>query len=100
MITAEVNQPYSNRIQLLLEDWVGPLVQPTSPPAPFDPTDPGVLEVYINGVPATVSTFSFDSVNNRYLLFLAEAFDPSTAVVQAIHHMPSPPYQYGIPVVI
>jgi hypothetical protein len=98
-ILAQVNAPFSNRVQLVLECWVGPLVRPTSPPVPFDPTDPKVLEVYINGIPATVKTASFDSVNNRYLLFLAEAFDPSTAVVQAIHHMPSPPYQYGLPVV-
>lgn len=98
MITAIVNAPYSNRIQLALEGWVGPFVRPLSPPVPFDPTDPKVLEVYIDGRPARVSTFSFDSINNRYLLFMEDAFDPSTAVVQTIHHMPKPPYQYGVPV--
>ena len=97
MITAVVNRPYPSRIQLPLEGWIGPFTRPTSPPVPFDPTDPEVLEVYVNGIPATVSTASFDSVNNRYLLFMAEPFDPSTAVVQVIHHMPRPPYQYGVP---
>jgi len=67
MITVQTNGPYPNRIQLLLGDWVGPLVRPTSPPEAFDPSVD--LEVYVDGLPVPVSAWFFDRINNRYLLF-------------------------------
>ena|SRR5271157_3721224 len=94
MITAMTNAPYPNRIQLILGDWVGPLTQPTSPPTPFDPTNSEHLEVYVNGVLLAIETASFDAINNRYLLFASIQFD-LTGVIQLVHHMPSPPFQYG-----
>ena len=87
----EINSPYSNRIQLVLGDWIGPLTRPTSPPTPFNPmTD---LEIYINGKVTSVTSWSFDSINNRYLLFTGVTIDQS-GVIQVIHHMPSPPFRY------
>ena len=94
MITAQVNAPYQNRIQLLLGDWIGPLFQ-DGPLGQFDPRRD--LEVYVDGLPVPVQGFSFDVINNRYLLFMAAAIDLQGAV-QVIHHMPSPPFQYGTPV--
>ena len=98
MITAIVNAPYSNRIQLALGDWIGPLVQPTSPPRLFDPTRKQDLEIYVDGLPVSVKTASYDAVNNRYLLFMDRDINLK-GVIQVIHHMPKPPFQYSVPTI-
>ena len=97
MIAAQTNAPYPNRLQLVLGDWIGPLIRPTSPPVEFDPTKD--VEVYVDGVPLDITMASFDALNNRYLLFASKAFDLQ-GVIQVIHHMPSPPFQYGAPAVL
>src|SRR5271168_854619 len=86
---AETNQPYPNRIQLVLAPYVGPLVQ-DGPLGAFDPRHD--LEVYVDGVLQTVQTFSFDQANNRYLLFLATAFNLQ-GVIQIVYHVPSPSFE-------
>ena len=96
MLVAQTNAPYPNRIQLVLGDWIGPLIQPSSPPVEFDPTNPEHLEVYVDGLPLIIQNVSFDSVNNRYLLFADKQFNLQ-GVVQVIHHMPDPPFQCGVP---
>lgn len=92
MITAQTNAPYPNRIQLILGDWIGPLIQPSSPPVEFDPTQD--VEIYVDGLLIPVATASYDAINNRYLLFMAQAINLQ-GVIQVIHHMPNPPFQYG-----
>ena len=95
MLTATTNGPYPNRIQIGLGNWIGPLIQSSSPPVEFDPTNPKHLEVYVDGLPLPIQNASYDPVNNRYLLFAGKTFNLQ-GVVQLIHHMPSPPFQYGI----
>ena len=74
MITARTNGPYPNRIQLPLGDWIRPFVQPA--PGTLGDFDPRRdLEVYVDGLPVAVQTFSYDSINNRYLLFLEKTID-------------------------
>jgi hypothetical protein len=86
-VSLETNAPYPNRIQLLLGTGIqGPLVTTTRA---FNPTID--MPCYVNGVVIPILSWSFDSVNNRYLLYTQQIFDP-TAVVQAVHHMPSPPF--------
>ena len=92
MIVAQTNAPYPNRIQLTLGDWIGPLIQPSSPPVEFDPTVD--VEIYVDGLPVAVQTASYDAINNRYLLFMERNINLQ-GVIQVIHHMPSPPFQYG-----
>ena len=94
MLTATTNAPYPNRLQLMLGDWIGPFIQPASPPVEFDPTNPKHLEVYVDGLPLAIINASYDPVNNRYLLFADKAFNLQ-GVIQLIHHMPRPPFQYG-----
>jgi hypothetical protein len=86
---AQTNQPYPNRIQIVLAPFVGPLVQ-DGPLGSFDPRRD--LQVYVDGTPTTVQTFSFDAANDRYLLFTASTFDLQ-GVIQIVHHVPSPPFQ-------
>ena len=92
MLTAVTNAPYPNRIQLLLGNYIGPLIRPTSPPVEFDPTVD--VEVYVDGIPLVIQNASYDAVNNRYLLFANRPFNLQ-GVIQVVHHMPSPPFQYG-----
>jgi len=87
---AQTNQPYPNRIQLVLAPLVGPFVQ-DGPLGAFDPRRD--LQVYVDGVLQVIQTFSFDPVNNRYLLFLATAFNLQ-GVIQVVHHCPSPPFSF------
>lgn len=91
---AIVNTVYPNRIQLSLGALTGPfsITNPDSTVTSFDPRE--LLEVYVGGLPVTLISFSFDAVNNRYLLFTAKPMD-TTQVVQVIYHMPSPAYASG-----
>ena len=89
MITAMVNTPHPDRIQLLLGSLHGPLFSDTL--GAFDPRRD--VAVYLNGRKVVPKAFTFDSPNNRYLLFLSEVivFDPPP-IVQLLHHMPSSPF--------
>jgi hypothetical protein len=87
---AQTNQPYPNRIQLVLAPFVGPFVQ-DGPLGDFDPRRD--LEVYVDGVREVIQTFSFDATNNRYLLFMQNTIN-LTGTIQIIHHVPSPPFQF------
>lgn len=84
------NAPYPNRIQYLI-DGMGPIFQ-DGPYGNFDPRRD--LEVYVDGVLTSVRSFTFDSLNNRYLLYTENAFNLQ-GVVQVVHHMPNPPFQYS-----
>ena len=88
---AQTNAPYPNRIQLQCSPLVGPFVQ-DGPLGAFDPRRD--LLVYADGVLQTIQTFSFDAVNNRYLLYLANAINLQ-GVIQVIHHVPSPPFSFS-----
>ena len=90
----ETNAPYPNRIQLLLDN-PGPLqaVFQDGPLGGFDPRRD--LEVYVDGTLTTVSTFTFDVPNNRYLLYTQNAINLQ-GVIQVIHHMPNPPFQFSL----
>ena len=93
MIQAFTNNGFPSRIQLTLGDWQGPFAQEgTSPPVLFDPTVD--LEVYVDGEPLKVLSAAYDSINNRYLLYMERAFNLQ-GVVQVLYHMASPPFQYG-----
>jgi hypothetical protein len=82
------NQPYPNRIQWILENYHGPFTQ-VGPYGDFDPRRD--LEVYVDGVLTPVSSFVFDSVNNRYLLYMDREINLQ-GVIQVVHHMPNPPF--------
>jgi hypothetical protein len=87
---AQTNAPYPNRIQIVLAPFVGPFVQ-DGPLGEFDPRRD--LQVYVDGVLQPVQTFSFDETNNRYLLFMQNAINLQ-GVIQIVHHVPSPPFQF------
>jgi hypothetical protein len=86
----EVNGPYPNRVQLILEQFIGPFVQ-NGPLGPFDPRRD--VEVYVDGVLIPVRNFTFDSANNRYLMYMDREINLQ-GVIQVVHHMPNPPFGY------
>ena len=49
------------------------------------------LELYVDGLPETISSYSYDKATNTYLLYMRRSVT-SDNIVQLIHHMPSPPY--------
>lgn len=90
-----INAPYPNRITLNCAPLVGPFVSESL--GNFDCTRD--VHVYLNGDKLVITSFAFDTNNNRYLMYTQnpflsgiEAMD-SAAVVQVLHHMPSPPFQ-------
>lgn len=85
---AIANGPYPNRLQLTLAPFIGPFVQ-NGPLGLFNPGRD--LDIYVDGVKLTVQTYSFDSVNNRYLIYMTAPFNLQ-GVIQVVHHMPSPPF--------
>jgi hypothetical protein len=88
MFSFETNAPYPDRIQWILNEYTGPLAQ-NGPLGSFDPRRD--LEVYVDGQLIAVHTFSFDTVNNRYLLYMDSAINLQ-GVIQVVHHMPNPPF--------
>lgn len=85
---AITNGPYPNRLQITLAPFIGPFVQ-NGPLGLFSPGRD--LDIYVDGLKLTVQTFSFDSVNNRYLIYMTAPFNLQ-GVIQVVHHMPSPPF--------
>jgi hypothetical protein len=87
---AETNAPFPNRIQIILNPLIGPFTQ-DGPLGQFDPRRD--LQVYVDGVLQPVQTFAYDANNNRYLLYMEQEINLQ-GVIQIIHHMPSPPFQF------
>ena len=88
----ETNAPYPNRLQLILDDITGPFLQ-SGPLGQFDPRRD--LEVYVDGALTPIRTFTYDYVNNRYLLYTQSPFNLQ-GVIQVVHHMPNPPFAFGL----
>lgn len=87
-ITAKINRPHPNRMQVLLgDDLVGPLYSVSL--GLFNPRRD--LSVYSGGIPLVVQSYTFDPVRNRYLLFFEQGLD-FDAITQVIHHVPNPPF--------
>lgn len=84
-----INANYPNRIELQLGALTGPF---TASSTALDPRQ--VFELYVDGDPKPIVSFSFDATNNRYLLFTAKPIS-ATQVVQLIYHIPSPVYASG-----
>ena len=82
------NGQYPNRVELRLGSAAGPLAQ-DGPLGPFDPRRD--LRLYVDGQPLNISSFSYDPVCNRYLMFIDRAINLQ-GTVQAVHHLPSPPF--------
>jgi hypothetical protein len=80
---------YPTRIQMYLGNIGGPLSSTNPDLGAFDPRRD--LEVYMDGSLLTINSFTFDSANNRYLMFADQTINMS-GVLQVIHHMPSPPF--------
>ncbi len=90
IVTAYTNQPYPNRIQLVVNPpFIGPFTQ-DGPLGAFNPARD--LSIYVDGVLQAISSSSFDTNNNRYLIYLVQAIDPQ-GFVQVVHHVPNPPFQ-------
>jgi hypothetical protein len=87
---AIANAPYPNRLQLVCNPYIGPFEQ-EGPLGLFDPARD--LSIYVDGVLQTVQTSYFDSVNNRYLIFMTQAFNLQ-GFIQVIHHVPNPPFAF------
>jgi hypothetical protein len=86
---ATTNGPFPNRIVLNCAPLNGPFTAVGSPAIPFDPRID--LVCYADGILLTVLSFSFDSANNRYLIFTSTQFNLQ-GVIQVVHHMPNPPF--------
>jgi len=86
-ISAVVNGNYSTRIQLQLGSLTGPLS--SSALGAFDPRRD--LDIYVDGAPMKILSFTFVVASNQYFMFTAHSFSP-TAIVQVIHHMPVGPF--------
>lgn len=87
MITAQVNAPYGNRVQVLLGSLQGPLASATL--GALDPVRD--FTVYVDGTPATLLSGVYDPGHNRYLVFSSTVLD-LTGVIQVLHAMPIAPF--------
>lgn len=79
------NPNYPNRLELYLGIIPGPIA------SPFDPVT--YCPTYVNGVRVTMTSSTYDTENNRYLMFYPIAFN--SQVVQVICSMPNPPFMAG-----
>ena len=82
------NAAYPTRIQWILNEYIGPFIQ-NGPLGELDPRRD--LEIYVDGVLLPVLTYTFDSINNRYLLYMESPFNLQ-GVIQVIFSMPDPPF--------
>lgn len=82
------NAPYTNRLAMVCDPFIGPFVHPTL--GSFDPRRD--MSFYVDGKPLTIASFNFDVTNNRYLMYTAAPFNLQ-GLIQGIHHMPQPPFQ-------
>jgi hypothetical protein len=87
---AITNEPYPNRLQLVCTPYLGPFEQ-EGPLGLFDPARD--LSIFCDGAPLTVQTSYFDSINNRYLIFMTQAFNLQ-GFIQVVHHVPNPPFAF------
>lgn len=86
-MTVLIDKDFPNRIQLKLGSVTGPLSQTTL--GAFSSSRD--LEIYINGILATVTHSDFDGINNRYLIYVQNPI-ATDSIVQVIHHVPSPAF--------
>ncbi len=90
MPDVQTNEPYSNRVTLHCSPLTGPFVQAS--PGTLGNFNPARdLEVYVDGTRVPVQTWSFDTTNNRYLMFMENQINLQ-GVIQVVHHMPKPPF--------
>jgi len=90
MLYVQTNGPYANRIALYCAPFIGPFIQPgPGTLGMFNPIRD--LQIWIDGAETPIQTWSFDSANNRYLLFTETQINLQ-GVIQVVHHMPNPPF--------
>ena len=84
---AWTNGPFINRVAL----YGLPLLVPYSQPSlgGFDPRRD--LQIYVNGQLMTVTNFTVDVTNDRYLIYTSKTFDLQ-GIIQVVHLLPSPPF--------
>lgn len=87
MPSIETNGPFPSRIVLNCDPLIGPFGSTVL--GPLDPRRD--LTCYVDGDILNIVSFSFDSINNRYLLFADRSFNLQ-GVVQLTCHMPNPPF--------
>jgi hypothetical protein len=87
MLNAATTGTYPNRIVIQCVPLTGPFSSAVT--GSFDPTKD--VKVYVDGEGLNITSYIFDSVNNRYLLFADKTFNLQ-GIVQVIHHMPNPPF--------
>ncbi len=93
MLQAFTNGAYPNRIQLTLGSYIGPFVQ-NGPLGAFNPIRD--LSIWVDGSLQTIQSWSFDTTNNRYLMYLNQAVN-AQGFVQVVHHVPNPPFADMLP---
>jgi hypothetical protein len=81
------NGPFPNRLALYCAPQTGPYISPAL--GAFDPRRD--MQFYVDGDLLNIVSFSFDAVNNRYLMFSYGAFNLQ-GVVQGTYHAPSPAF--------
>ena len=82
------NAPFPGRLALYCSPLAGPYT--SSALGAFDPRRD--MQIYVDGDLLDIVSFSFDPVNNRYLMFSYSAFDLQ-GVIQATYHIPDPPFK-------
>lgn len=88
MLVLEASTFYPNRLALVLGDLQGPVTSFTL--GDFDPRRDSTA--WVGGSLQTIESFTYDAINNRYLIFLAQPIDLSQQI-QLIHHMPLSPFR-------
>ena len=87
---AVINNLYPTQIQLILSSS-GPTLGPlkTASGVMFDPR--GHLTVFLDGALTTVADYSYDAINDQYLILLDSAI-ASGSLVQVIYSLPEDPF--------
>ena len=94
MPVVAINAPFPNRIVLQCDPLEGPFV--TADAKTFDPRRD--MSLWLEGDLLTIASFSFDALNNRYLMYTPQvllsgnaALD-ATLILQAAFHAPTSPF--------